>query len=64
MPRTKRRVPAIERIAPAGRRVCRDRPARVYLFDGDPEPELDCPTCGRRVVVLIRRYVLVPDVGD
>ena len=62
--RTAARVRALERIAPAGCRRCRDRPSRVHLFDGDPEPPLDCPACGRRVLVLVRRYVLVRDVGD
>jgi hypothetical protein len=56
---TARRVRARERLAPVGCRVCRDRPSRVYLFEGDPEPDPDCPACGRRVVVLVRRYVLV-----
>src|SRR5436190_1559367 len=56
---------ALERVwAVAGCRACRDRPSRVYLFDGDQEPSLDCPVCGRRVVVLVRRYVLVPDIGE
>jgi hypothetical protein len=64
MPRTIRRVRALERIAPTGCRVCRHLPSRVYLFDGDPDPPLDCPNCGLRVVILIRRYVLVPDPGE
>jgi hypothetical protein len=58
------RVRALERIANAGCRVCRDRQSRVCLFDGDPDPLLDCPACRRRVVILIRRYVLVRDVGE
>jgi hypothetical protein len=63
MARTTRRVRALERIAPQGCHRCRDMPTRHYLFHGDPDPPIYCPNCGRRVVVLIRRYVLVRDLG-
>jgi hypothetical protein len=62
---TVRRVRALVRVwSVAGCLACRDLPSRVYLFAGDPGPQLDCPVCGRRVVILVRRYVLVPDVGE
>jgi DNA-directed RNA polymerase subunit RPC12/RpoP len=53
--RTAMRVRALERISPTECRLCRHRQSRVYLFRGDPDPPLDCPSCGRRVVILIRR---------
>jgi hypothetical protein len=64
MTRTTQRVRALELLTPAVCHVCRHLPPRHYLFDGDPDPPLDCPNCGRRVVILIRRYVLVRDVGE
>lgn len=43
-------------------RSCRNRPTRLFLVNDDPEPAPDCDRCGRHVVHLIRRYILVP--GD
>jgi hypothetical protein len=60
---TTRRVRALERIVPKGCRRCRDRPTRLYLIGDEADPPLACSTCGRRVVVLVRRYVLVRDMG-
>lgn len=63
--RTATRLRNLERVwTTVGCRVCRDRPSRVYLFEDDPEPQRDCPVCGRQAVILIRRYHLVSDVGD
>jgi hypothetical protein len=65
MPIRSRRLAALEQVrAPTGCPLCRDRPTRVYLINDDPEPPADCTACGRQVVQMVRRYLLIPGEHD
>jgi hypothetical protein len=59
----RRRLTALEqRWTTVGCPYCQDHPTHVYLFNDDPEPPADCTACGRHVVQMVRRYILI--AGD